>query len=229
MLASHGLLELRITMIKCVIFDMDGLLSDTEELHYEAYKIALEEYGGTINFEEYVNHWANQGKGLAEFLDLKNLNIDASVLKARKTEIFVQLSKKNAKLFDGAKDLLIYIKSLNLVSALASSASLVEIMSVLKATEVEEYFGIIVSKESVRLPKPHPDIFLKAASLAGVDPTECIVLEDAEKGIKAAKDAGMICIAIPSKETVHGIKTRADLTLDSLKSINLINLLSLQH
>jgi len=95
------------------------------------------------------------------------------------------------------------------------------VQAILKSADLEKYFLTIITAEDVKREKPAPDGFLLAAKNLRVDPRECFVIEDAEKGVIAAKDAGMKVIAIPNKKTSDNDFSRADLIIENIRSLTL--------
>jgi HAD superfamily hydrolase (TIGR01509 family) len=126
--------------------------------------------------------------------------------------------KTNIPIFDGAKETIAEL-SKTYKLGLVSSSSRVFVHFILKSTDLEKYFFTIITAEDVEKEKPAPDCFLLAAERLAVEPEECVVIEDAEKGILAAKNAGMKAIAIPNKSTSDNDFSCANLILESIKSL----------
>jgi len=205
-------------MITSIIFDLDGLLADTERLHCLAYQTALQEHDVRISDAEYAEHWVRCGRGIADWLDSQGLKLDPFAVRTRKSEHYLALLRSSLRPMDGALNLLNALHG-KMKIALASSSYRDAIEGVLTGLDIAHYFDAVVSGLDVPSVKPAPDIFLKAAELLGVEPCECLVLEDAEKGVVAAYRAGMRCIAIPNDYTRHHDFSKAMKICASLNEI----------
>jgi beta-phosphoglucomutase family hydrolase len=207
--------------IRALIFDMDGVIVDSEPLHLLAYQ----EYFRTHNLEYTAEH-------NSEFLGTKDVwmaqvlidrhklpETPQGMVKAKET-ILMRLLTEEAKPRPGLHDILTKAKLAELPMGIASSATLPTINLVVDRLNIREYFQTLTSGDEVQNGKPAPDVFLLAAKRVGVDPRHCLVIEDTLNGIKAAKSAGMICIAIPCAETMHQDHSLADVRLQSLEQVN---------
>ena len=214
--------------ISAVIFDLDGLLADTERLHCQAYQMTFLEQGITLEELDYCEHWVRFGRGITDWVTLNNLTVDPYSLRLRKSEHYSALLSSSLRPMDGALELLDRLHG-EVGLALASSSYRDAINGVLAGLNIARFFDVIVSGLDVPAVKPAPDIFLKAAHDLGVNPEECVVLEDAEKGVLAAYAAGMRCIAVPNDYTRHHDFSKATRVCSSLKEITPALLRSLEN
>ena len=205
-------------MISAVIFDLDGLLADTECLHCRAYQTALREYGIELEDSEYAEHWVRFGKGIADWLAGRGLTLDPHVLRLRKAKHYLDLLALSLRPMDGALELLEFLSGKSKL-ALASSSYRDAIDGVLGGLGIGHFFEVVVSGLDVAKVKPAPDIFLKAAADLRVEPAQCLVFEDAEKGVVAAHRAGMRCIAVPNAYTKHHDFSKATKICSTLREI----------
>lgn len=186
------------SMKNIVIFDMDGVIVDSEPLHTDHLQIFLTNLGVespekiTINLKG-RNARTIWGLLIDEF-QLEH-DIDELVTRARASYFSYLNDLPQLPPIPGAVEFIKYCHEKSYRLAIASSASPRRINMFLEKTGVKEYFEVIVSGDDVRHAKPSPDIFLLAAQKLDVEPRDCIVIEDAENGVTAAKAAGMKCIA----------------------------------
>ena len=205
-------------MVPAVIFDLDGLLADTECLHCRAYQLALLEHDVNLPEADYAEHWVRFGKGISDWVTMHSLPLDPHALRLRKAQHYLDLLASSLRPMDGALELLMFLHRRTKI-ALASSSYRDAVDGVLAGLGIARYFDVIVSGLDVAEVKPAPDIFLKAARDLGVEPAECLVLEDAEKGVIAAHLAGMRCIAVPNEYTRHHDFSKATRVCSSLTEI----------
>lgn len=192
---------------KAVLFDMDGVLVDSEELICKAAILALREFGieaEPLDFREFVG--AGEDKyvgGTAEKLGGKYV----PEMKARTYEIYAELAKKGSIVYDGVKTVLTSLKEAGLALAVCSSADLVKVECNLEAIGLEpDFFDALLTGSDVERKKPFPDIYLAGAKAVSLSPAECIVVEDAVNGVQAASAAGIVSIAVTtsfSRELLH--------------------------
>jgi HAD superfamily hydrolase (TIGR01509 family) len=207
-------------VITTVIFDLDGLLADTERLHCRAYQDALKCYGAALTETEYGEHWVRSGLGIADWVSIRGLTVDPVAVRARKSERYLELVAISLQPMNGALALLQSLHGKKTL-ALASSSYRDAVDAVLRGLDITHYFKAVISGLDVARVKPAPDIFLAAARAVGASPSECLVLEDAEKGVLAAYEAGMACIAVPNEHTRHHDFSRAIRVCASLNEITL--------
>lgn len=186
-------------MINTVIFDLDGLLIDSEIISYQIDCDLAGKYGCKFEKETYVCNYSGK-TGIENMKNLiKTYNLPISIeeglefVAAREKEYF----NKGVALKDGALELLKFLKENNFKIVLASSSKRKRAESVLAQNNILDYFDEMVFGVEVEKGKPFPDIFLKACEKADQSPENCLVLEDSEAGIKAAYSAGIKVICIP--------------------------------
>lgn len=206
-------------MIDAVIFDLDGLLADTEKLHLGAYQQAFSELGFELSGQEYANHWIRCGQGTDAFIAQKNLAVDPNFVRQKKSRIYKKLVSSSAKPMPGARELLCSLKGRKPMG-LATSSHPKDAHEVLKALDIEDFFSCVAAKFSVERIKPFPDIFLYVANEMNISPENCLVMEDAEKGILAADSAGMKSIAVPNIHTMSNDFSKATLVVKSLEEVS---------
>ncbi|NQV09432.1 HAD family phosphatase [Candidatus Woesearchaeota archaeon] len=210
-------------MIKGIIFDMDGVLVDSENLKVAVWNNLLGDYGVKNGGEWYKKNIGLprpelSRKAIEEF----SLPIDVAELSGQKIKTYLQTCEK-VKLIDKAFK---FMKSLKdkYKLGLAASTNMIIIKKHMK--EDFDYFDAVVSGEDeVPNRKPAPDIYLLAAERLELKPKECIAIEDSSTGVESAKNAGMKCIAIPNESTMDQDFSKADLVVKSL-TINKIEKLN---
>jgi len=215
-------------MISAAIFDLDGLLADTERLHCRAYQLALAEINAELNESDYAEHWIRHGRGIVDWVESRGLCFDPDALRRRKSAHYLTLIETSLRPMAGALELLEALNG-HLRIGLASSSYRDAVDGVLSGLKIAHYFETIVSGLDVARVKPAPDIFLKTAANLGVAPSQCLVIEDAEKGVIAAHAAGMRCIAVPNGLTRHHDFTKATLVCASLAELSLGLIHSLEN
>lgn len=201
--------------ISAVIFDLDGLLSDTECLHMQAYQKVLKKYSVKLTDQEYKEHWIKNGLGISSYLKKHNLIIDYPNLRKEKAIIYNKLLKTSLKPMPYAIDIVknLYKKK---KLAIASSSYRENVETVLELLDIKKCMDVIVSGCDVENLKPHPEIFNLAVNKLNVIKEESIILEDAEKGVIAANNANIKVIAIPNKYTINNNFKTADYLVNSL-------------
>ncbi|EGV45058.1 HAD family phosphatase [Bizionia argentinensis JUB59] len=210
-------------MLKAVLFDMDGVIVDTEPLHYKAY------YGmfNALNLDVSEQHYQsftgqstiNVCRQLCSHFELKNapeelVQIKRNIFKG----LFV--SDESLKLIDGVLELIQDYHKNNVTLILASSASMQTIESVFNRFELDQYFKAKLSGADLKASKPHPEIFLKAAETSGYKKEHCLVIEDSTNGIKAAHAAGIFCVGYKSFHSKNQNYELANLVIDDFNSIS---------
>ena len=206
-------------MISTVIFDLDGLLADTEKLHRSAYQEVFDNLGVELSSEEYEDHWIRRGEGIDAFVEKRNLAIDPRLIRRMKAERYEEMVRSGVEPMPGAREVLNLLKDRKPL-ALATSSYPKDAYAVLDVIGFMDFFSCVVTKGNVERIKPYPDIFLHVADEMNAPPERCLVIEDAEKGILAADAAGMKSIAVPNEHTKSNDFSKATLVLNSLEEID---------
>jgi len=209
-------------MIKAVIFDMDGVIIDSEPLHFESDKMTMKFYEKEILDEELNNYVGVSNPVMwAEIRDKHNLIPSVEELLEKQFSFKKHLiGDKKLEPIVGIRKLLEDLRSSGISIGLASSSSKEFIELILSNLEVKEYFDVIISGEDVQKSKPAPDIFQKAAKGLNVEPFNCLVIEDSMHGVKAAKLAEMKCIGFSNPNSGKQDLSLADAIVDSIEEIN---------
>lgn len=185
--------------IKTVIFDLDGLLIDSEKISYHLYQDLAESYGHHFSVDEYAGHYSGKtGEGnMISLIEQFRLPITMEEGLKWVKEREKKYMEQGIELKAGVRQLLEYLQQNRYKVMLASSSTRKRAVEILQSHQIEGYFDSMVFGAEIERGKPFPDIFLKACEKAGNAPEECLVLEDSEAGIQAAYEAGVPVICIP--------------------------------
>jgi len=218
-------------MLQAVIFDFDGVITDSEMLHLRAFNEALREEGVHISTKDYYRDYL----GLTD-LDLLRLLVEKELLRAdeakitslaeRKKRVFEHLARTEGSIFEGVRDFLQMLADGGIQMAICSGALLAEIEMILEAAELRSFFGVIVSAEQVKKAKPHPEGFLltldrlNTTSPCAIEACGCVVIEDSRWGIRAARAAGMHTVAVTNSYDADQL-SGADKIVERLNELSL--------
>lgn len=188
--------------LKAVIFDMDGVLIESEHLWRKAMIIGFGEAGLNLTEEDCRQ---TTGLRIGEVIEiwLKRFNVTSHTVKSledRIIGILIDLIETEGRFINGIPELLAFCKKHNLKTGLATSSSQLLLATVLKKLKLENYFDAALSAEHMKYGKPHPEVFLKCAEALDALPTECLVIEDSINGVIAGKAARMKVIAVPDED-----------------------------
>lgn len=210
------------SMIKAVIFDMDGVMIDSEPLWEKTERVLLArrsiDYSPEYRDQIVGLNQNDSGKLLVETFNLKE---SVSEIISERVEILTAIYEEELELVPGLIPLLGDLRANDYPLAVASSSPLRVINFVLDMFSLHDYFSAVVSGECTENGKPHPDIYLHTADRLGVEPRECVAIEDSINGVKSAKAAGMLCIAVPDKRLSQEQFRTADLIINSIDKFSL--------
>lgn len=206
-------------MFEAALFDMDGTLLNTEPIHRKAAEVLIKKLG--YQDREKFEKAAKDGIGTTNYnameLYKKAFNIPHTVeeLVKEKSETYLKLlSESEIKLFDGVENLIISMKNRGIKLAVASSSPMKEIDYIIGRFGLKKYFDELITGENYKNSKPAPDIFLGAAKKLKTAPSECIVIEDSENGVKAAKKSGAFVVAYRHEDNENFPLADADIYID---------------
>jgi HAD superfamily hydrolase (TIGR01509 family) len=205
-------------MQPAVIFDLDGVLIDSEELHYRAYCEILEPEGVSIDRTVYGREWISAGHGPEWVCATYPLPFSGDELKKRKGPIYRSLLESELAAMPGAADALTRL-SRDFPLAVATNSGREDVEYVLKRLGLREFLADVVTRERYERAKPAPDAFLAAAAALGRPCDRCLVVEDSLRGLRAAVAAQIACVAVPNEFTRDSDLSAAIRILPSLDAL----------
>lgn len=224
-------------MLEAVIFDFDGVLVDSEKLHYQAFSRTLTKFNYQLSIRDYYDRFL----GLSDQELLRVVNKEGKLslsnqqfkkLLGEKANLFKEMAATEAGIIEGVPQFLNMLVGDKIPLAICSGSLLPEIETILKSAVLRSYFEVIVSAEQVEKGKPDPEGFLLALKLLNkklhksIKPENCVVIEDSRWGLEAAKAAGMQAVAITNTYTVEHLKP-ADKVIAHLSQLSLTDIHSL--
>ena len=213
-------------MIKAVIFDMDGTIADSEKIAQKVTREFFEKRGIILTREEEKIMFGLNWKDLVKkVLGSRGYDYKQNMKNTLK-ERYVRTMKKEVEALPDVYDLLGEV-SKNFKVGLATNSRHREVDIIFDKLGFHEYFHLKLARDHVKKGKPDPEIYLKAADMFGVSPSECVVFEDSIIGLRAARAAEMKCIAIVSTYTREELEPEADLVIERYKDIDLQKILAL--
>lgn len=214
-------------MVKTVIFDMDGVLVNSEPLHHEVSQIQFKELNIEVTHDIFATFTGNSNKMIYQKLkDRFQLSHSIEDLIAAKNTLFIDAfdKKKDIHLMPGVKELIIDLHQNGVQLIVASSSEMEIINKVFERFDLDQYFTHKVSGNDFPESKPNPAIFLKATSYSKAPIEECIIIEDSTNGIKAAKAAGVFCVAYKSEEVNSQDQSLADIIVYDYRMLDFENI-----
>jgi len=215
-------------VIRALVFDFDGLILETETPAYETWAEIYKEHGHELPLDRWFDYIGREG-GFFDAADhlaaLVGEGFDREAARkrrdTRKTELIDALD-----VMVGVREYVADAKRLGLSLAVASSSSRKWVLGHLERLRLHAEWDGVFTRDDVARTKPAPDLYLAAVEALGVEPREAVAFEDSRNGIAAAKDAGLLCVAVPNALTAAMDLSRADLRLGSLAETPLERLLA---
>ena len=207
-------------MLDCILFDLDGLIIDSEPLQFRAYRPALEQFGYQLDLETWAS-WHRVEASTARWVRDQQLELDPQVLRAVKKNYYETLIAEELELKPGARELIeACAHGCNL--AVVSGSRRESIESCLQKFDLERHFDEFVSGVDLPRSKPYPDAYLEALRIMKIDAANAIAIEDSPTGLQAATTAGIVCIACPDDfmPKAKGAFAGAALVVDSLLDLD---------
>jgi len=213
--------ELAAGRSRAVIFDLDGVLVDSEPLHVEAWKVLFARQGITVSEEEYRHGIGMLDADWIRYLfERRGQEADPAWWQGAKRGVFQEILSRNVRPFPGVAALVRRLHR-EFPLAVASNSWRQNIETVLRAMHLRECFDVLTGLDDVTHHKPHPEAYLVTAAGLGLSPAACTVIEDSPLGLQAARAAGMRCIAVT--HTLPGERLAgADLIVGSLEDAEAI-------
>ena len=209
--------------VKCVIFDMDGVIIDSEELHKRAYYETFKSIDVDVSDDLYKtltgSSTINAFQKLVTHFNL-DLGPEALVLNKRKRYVDFFENDPTLHLVSGVENLIKYFYSKGITLILASSSAMVNINRVFDRFDLNQYFTAKISGADLTASKPHPEIFEKAAVLGNTLKEHCIVIEDSDNGVKAANDAGIFVVGYQNPLAADQTLENADIVIKDFGELN---------
>ena len=209
-------------MLKAIIFDMDGVLVNSEPLHRKAYFDMFEEFNLNVSNSLYESFTGKSTSAICkELCEIFDLSISHEKLMFSKRKHFKTIFDNDPEfqMIDGVLSLIKNYFYNNLTLILASSASMTNINRIFKKFDLDKFFKAKISGADLKESKPNPEIFIKAAKLSGFNKSECIVIEDSTNGVIASKSAGIYCIGFNSPNSKNQNYDKADLVVSNFNEI----------
>ena len=212
---------------KAVIWDMDGVIADTAQYHFKAWLEVFKKRGVTLTEDGFKRNFGQRNDTITRTVLGKDISPgEIESVATEKEESFRKRARNRLKPLPGAVELIKSLREYGFLQALGSSAPPENVQLITRKLNIETLFQAIVSGREVKEGKPSPLGFLLAAKKLGVEPQNCIVIEDAIAGVAAAKKAGMHCLAVTNTNPRTSLK-EADLIIDNLKEVTPSDLESL--
>ncbi|OOM74537.1 2-deoxyglucose-6-phosphate phosphatase [Clostridium puniceum] len=209
--------------MKAVIFDMDGVIIDSEPIHLEVDIQTMKDLDCNISKEELNKYVGTTNEYM--FTDIKNrykINKSIEEIISYRVEIAKRkIIKSDLEPIEGIRELLKDLKNKNIPAAIASSSPRDFIEVVVSKFRLNDYFSYIVSGEEVANGKPAPDVYIETAKKLGIPPKDCIVIEDSKNGVLAAKAASMNCIGFQNINSGDQDLSKADFIVKSIAEIRI--------
>ena len=206
------------------IWDMDGTLVDTAELHFQAWGAVCRELGRDFSRADFAATFGRRNPEIFAALFGDRLGAaEAASWGDRKEELYRAAAGRGVELLPGVRALLEGLHRAGFRQAIGSSAPRANLELILRLTGIERFFGAVIGMEETQRGKPDPQVFQVAAERLGVPPARCVVLEDAVAGVQAARAAGMKCVAVRAVGHHPEAALRqagADLVVDSLEQVS---------
>jgi beta-phosphoglucomutase len=211
-------------MTRAAIWDVDGTLVDTAELHFQAWLEVCREHGQPFSRAEFAATFGRRNPEIIRHLFGDRFSdAEISALGERKEELYRAAARRGVGLLPGVAALMEGLSREGFRQAVGSSAPHANLELILELTGIGRYLGAVVGAEDTTRGKPDPQVFLVAAEKLGVEPARCVVFEDAPAGVEAARAGGMRCVAVRfvahhSEESLR--RAGADLVVGSLEEVS---------
>ncbi len=203
--------------VKAVIFDRDGVIINTESVVIDSVKQAFEEQGFIVQQED-ISQIIGRSFDVYKHYFFKKWDFNLEEYRKRQNALFYSNLDK-AAYFQGALDLIKTLHAKKVPIAVTTSAGREGTLLILNKAGIEEMFEVIITKDDITNFKPHPEPYLKTSEKLGIEPRYCVAIEDTTLGVESAKDAGMMCIAIPNEHTHDQDFSMADMVLESASEV----------
>lgn len=208
--------------MKTVIFDMDGVLVNSERMHFQALDRTLQAHGIALTWEYFAQFIGSTIPHMWEVI-ARDYHLNTELVRQMHAQYMMNqwyfIERDGHLPVDGAQELVRSLFAAGYRLAVASSSSEQQIAEIVDALGIRGCFTALISGETVPHPKPEPDIFLSAADTLGVQPADCVVIEDSAHGVAAAKAAGMFCIGLRNPDSGEQDLSAADRTVSALRDI----------
>ena len=214
-------------MIRAAIFDMDGVIAETEYVHIEAEKQTMLKYGIRISEDDLHEYTGTTAKLMFTKLIRKyDLDTTFEEMFRVKEKVLFELLEEGVQPTKGVVDLLLELRKRKVKLAVASSSHRKMIEYVLKKLEITDFLDSVVGAEDIKRSKPDPEIFQISAKRLKVKAEECLVVEDSKLGVEAAKRAGMKCLGYVNPSSGKQDLSKADLVTDDFRRLDVQKLLA---
>jgi beta-phosphoglucomutase len=206
-------------VVQAVIWDLDGVIIDSEEDHKKAWQRLARETGKEFSDEQFAATFGWRNDAIVPTVWGTVSREESEALAARKEVYYRDYVRGTAAFLPGSQELMRALHEAGYPQALGSSAPLANIELVKEVLGLDRYMNAFVSGETVPHGKPAPDIFLRGAQELGIEPKQCLVIEDAVAGVAAARAGGMYCIAVAYGRVLPGLQV-ATLVVKDLTEVN---------